>query len=88
MAYACGHTHKSHYSNGMCQNCYLAKYYLKRKNKASEKNSVKGGSVENLVNLEQKAISKTSDQSEQMLKEAENSTESDYQTGSKRQKME
>jgi hypothetical protein len=66
----------------------LAKYYIKRKNKASDKNSAKEGSVENLVNLEEKAISKTSDQSEQRLKEAEKSTESDYQTGSKRQKME
>jgi len=64
MAYACGHTHKSHYSSGMCQNCYLAKYYIKRKNKTSDKNSAKEGSVENLVNSEQKAISKTSDQSE------------------------
>lgn len=41
MAHACGHPHKSHYSNGMCQNCYLAKYYLKRKVKQEQKASEK-----------------------------------------------
>jgi hypothetical protein len=30
-AYACGHLEKAHYSAGMCQNCYLAAYYQKRK---------------------------------------------------------
>jgi hypothetical protein len=33
----CGHPNKSHYSNGMCQNCYLSKYYIKRKEKADKK---------------------------------------------------
>lgn len=42
MAHACGHPHKSHYSNGMCQNCYLAKYYLKRKVKQDNKTKEKG----------------------------------------------
>lgn len=37
MAWACGHPDKSHYSNGMCQNCYLAKYYQKRKSKMADK---------------------------------------------------
>ena len=37
MAYACGHPNKSHYSRGMCQNCYLAKYYIKRKQKLNKK---------------------------------------------------
>jgi hypothetical protein len=37
MADACGHPERSHYSSGMCQNCYLAKYYLKRKTKAMQK---------------------------------------------------
>jgi hypothetical protein len=37
MATVCGHTDRSHYSSGMCQNCYLAKYYLKRKQKALTK---------------------------------------------------
>ena len=32
-ATACSHTTKPHYSNGLCQNCYLAQYYLKRKKK-------------------------------------------------------
>jgi len=66
MAYACGHPQKSHYSSGMCQNCYLAKYYIKRKNKVAEKAEAKakatGGSTADLVNIEDnKAISKTSD---------------------------
>lgn len=43
MAHACGHPHKSHYSNGMCQNCYLAKYYLKRKTKQEQKTKDKSG---------------------------------------------
>lgn len=33
MASSCGHSTKPHYSNGMCQSCYLAQYYLKRKAK-------------------------------------------------------
>ena len=33
MASACIHKNKPHYSNGLCQNCYLAQYYLKRKKK-------------------------------------------------------
>lgn len=33
MASKCIHTNKSHYSNGLCQNCYLAQYYRKRKEK-------------------------------------------------------
>jgi hypothetical protein len=33
MASDCEHTDKPHYSNGMCQSCYLAQYYLKRKAK-------------------------------------------------------
>lgn len=33
MASSCGHLNKPHYSNGMCQSCYLAQYYLKRKAK-------------------------------------------------------
>ena len=37
MAWACGHPNKSHYSRGMCQNCYLAKYYIKRKQKQTKK---------------------------------------------------
>ena len=37
MATACTHSHKPHYSNGLCQNCYLAQYYLKRKKKNQEK---------------------------------------------------
>lgn len=37
MATACAHIHKPHYSNGLCQNCYLAQYYLKRKKKNQEK---------------------------------------------------
>ena len=41
MAHACGHPDRSHYSSGMCQNCYLAKYYLKRKNKQEEKAKAK-----------------------------------------------
>lgn len=41
MASVCGHTDRSHYSSGMCQNCYLAKYYLKRKNKQEEKAKAK-----------------------------------------------
>ena len=55
MAYACGHPQKSHYSSGMCQNCYLAKYYIKRKNKVAEKAEAKakatGGSTADLVTL-------------------------------------
>ena len=31
MATACIHKHKNHYSNGLCQKCYLAQYYLKKK---------------------------------------------------------
>lgn len=37
MATACGHTNKPHYSNGLCQNCYLAQYYQKRKAKQQQK---------------------------------------------------
>ena len=33
MASECEHTFRPHYSSGLCQNCYLAKYYLKRKKK-------------------------------------------------------
>jgi len=47
-AYACGHPNKSHYSNGMCQNCYLAKYYIKRKNK-SPKSETENDSKQNTV---------------------------------------
>ena len=41
MAYGCGHPHKPHYSQGMCQNCYLAKYYVKRKLKQTKKELAK-----------------------------------------------
>ena len=37
MADACEHTTRPHYSNGLCQSCYLAQYYLKRKIKMAEK---------------------------------------------------
>jgi hypothetical protein len=37
MASLCEHTSRLHYSCGMCQNCYLSKYYLKRKKKQLEK---------------------------------------------------
>ena len=37
MAHACEHKNKPHYSNGLCQNCYLAQYYLKRKKKLEDK---------------------------------------------------
>ena len=37
MATACSHTTKPHYSNGLCQNCYLAQYYQKRKAKQQQK---------------------------------------------------
>tara|TARA_B110000285_G_C15120559_1_gene616845 strand:+ start:1977 stop:2255 length:279 start_codon:yes stop_codon:yes gene_type:complete len=78
MAHACGHPHKSHYSSGMCQNCYLAKYYLKRKNKQAEKQKKAEGSEAEQVNM-----------SATPLKEAENSTDSceDHMTSAKRQKQ-
>jgi hypothetical protein len=37
MASKCEHTDKPHYSGGLCSNCYLAQYYLKRKQKKYEK---------------------------------------------------
>lgn len=37
MATSCPHTDRPHYSGGMCQSCYLAKYYLKRKQKNQDK---------------------------------------------------
>jgi len=37
MASRCEHTFRPHYSNGLCQNCYLAQYYQKRKKKTIEK---------------------------------------------------
>ena len=37
MANKCEHIYRSHYSNGLCQNCYLAQYYQKRKAKMLEK---------------------------------------------------
>ena len=36
-AWACEHTDKLHYSKGMCQNCYLAKYYRDRKDAQRKK---------------------------------------------------
>ena len=36
MAFACEHTDRSHYTNGLCQNCYLAEYYVKKKQKLDE----------------------------------------------------
>ena len=33
----CKHTDKPHYSGGLCQICYLAEYYKKRKQKRLEK---------------------------------------------------
>ena len=41
LAYACEHTKRSHYSSGMCQNCYLAKYYLTRKQNGNLKPKIK-----------------------------------------------
>ena len=29
-AWACRHSNRLHYSKGLCQNCYLAKYYIVR----------------------------------------------------------
>ena len=75
MAYACGHPHKSHYSSGMCQNCYLAKYYLKRKQKQAEKQKQ---SSEDLMKLERKDTSAVSEQAP---------TEEDFQTGNKKQRL-
>ena len=37
MATKCIHIDKPHYSGGLCSNCYLAQYYLKRKQKRFEK---------------------------------------------------
>ena len=37
MASKCQHTNKPHYSSGLCQSCYLAQYYQKRKKKMLEK---------------------------------------------------
>ena len=51
MAYACGHTNKSHYSSGMCQNCYLAKYYIKRKNKMEEKAKAEASKKDSSLSL-------------------------------------
>lgn len=31
LATGCEHTDKPHYSNGKCQSCYLAEYYVRRK---------------------------------------------------------
>jgi NMD protein affecting ribosome stability and mRNA decay len=45
LAYACGHTTRSHYSSGMCQNCYLAKYYLARKQNGNLKPKRKSSQV-------------------------------------------
>ena len=40
-AWACEHTDKLHYSKGMCQNCYLAKYYRDRKEGQRKKKLLK-----------------------------------------------
>ena len=31
MAWACEHVFMAHYSNGLCQRCYLSQYYVDRK---------------------------------------------------------
>lgn len=36
-AWACQHSNKLHYSKGLCQNCYLAKYYRERKEEKRKK---------------------------------------------------
>ena len=41
MASECAHTDRPHYSSGLCQNCYLAQYYKKRKEKAIRKEKEK-----------------------------------------------
>jgi hypothetical protein len=42
-AWACSHDDRLHYSKGLCQNCYLAKYYRNRKEKKTKKPAKKAG---------------------------------------------
>ena len=42
----CRHTYRPYYSKGLCQNCYSAHYYVKRKTKEQEKQKGKGGKTE------------------------------------------
>ena len=37
MASKCEHKDRQHYSTGLCQSCYLAKYYLKRVERKRQK---------------------------------------------------
>ena len=46
MASACQHGDKLHYSNGLCQSCYLAQYYQKRKQKMAQKEASKSSKTE------------------------------------------
>jgi hypothetical protein len=41
MASKCTHLNKPHYSSGLCQSCYLAQYYQKRKKKMLDKEDMK-----------------------------------------------
>lgn len=46
LATLCPHKNKPHYSNGKCQNCYLASYYVKRKAKLASKQKLQGKHAE------------------------------------------
>lgn len=55
MASACGHFDRSHYSRGMCQNCYLSKYYIQRKDKKTKKNTDKKAKAEEQTSIKEEA---------------------------------
>lgn len=82
MAYACGHPDRSHYSSGMCQNCYLAKYYLKRNSKQEEKAKSK-------VESETKSITEVTSCKSEKIVPKRSFTENDLMISSaKKQKTE
>ena len=80
-AWACEHRQTRHYSKGLCQSCYLASYYQKRKSKGDAKKPKE--SSDNVSSQKTKATNKRTS----LEKE---STESDikYQPNHKRQCLE
>jgi hypothetical protein len=49
-AWACQHSEKLHYSKGLCQNCYLSRYYRTRKEQKKRKEQEAAKLRENMSN--------------------------------------
>ena len=71
MATKCPHPNKPHYSSGLCQSCYLAQYYQKRKKKMLDKE------ISKKISESSEKLSEKSEKTPETEKKSDNPESSD-----------